>query len=91
MHNKAGRSRLWADLEVFEFEKDVYDSALISSSFDRVITQLEDISPFVENILIYQYVGLMSKPDSIAGAGHKRAEKLYVDYMRWFNKQRGLV
>lgn len=89
MHNKAGRARLWADLEVFEFEDDVYDSALLPASFDRVLTQMEDISPFVENILIYQYVGLMSKPGSIAKAGHDRSEKLYSDYIQWYKKQRG--
>lgn len=89
MHNKAGRARLWADLEVFEFEKDVYASALIPSTFDRILSQMEDISPFVENILIYQYPGLMSKPKSIAKAGHKDSERLYSDYTNWYKKQRG--
>lgn len=91
MHNKAGRSRLWADLEIFEFEKDVYASALVPSVIDRVLAQMEDITPFVENILIYQYQGLMSKPGSISKIGHTRAEELYSDYMTWYNKQQGLL
>lgn len=89
VHQKAGRARLWADLEVFEFEEEVYKSALIPADFSRILAQLEDISPFVENILIYQYMGLMSKPGSMAGVGHKNAEKLYVDYTNWLNAQKG--
>lgn len=90
MHSKAGRARLWADLEVFEFEEDVYHSALIPANFERILTQMEDISPFVENILIYQYVGLMNRPGSIAKVGHERAEKLYTDYTEWLKAQQGL-
>jgi len=85
MHLKAGRARLWADLEIFEFEGDVYRSALIPASFERILTQLEDISPFVEHILIYQYLGMMNRPGSQAFAGHKDSEKLYTDYMNWLN------
>lgn len=91
MHTKAGRARLWADLEVFEFEGEVYNSALIPARFKRILTQLEDISPFVENILIYQYVGLMNKPGSIASAGHKDAERLYTEYTDWLKVQQGII
>ena len=87
-HAKAGRARLWADLEVFDFEGDVYNSPLIPSSFERIHAQLADISPFVENILIYQYCGLMSKPGSIASTGQPRAEKLYTDYSNWLAIQK---
>ena len=87
VHAKAGRSRLWADLEVFDFEGDVYRSPLIPSSFERIHAQLEDISPFVDNILIYQYCGLMSKPGSIASINQVRAEKLYTDYANWLKTQ----
>ena len=86
MHAKAGRSRLWADLEIFEFEGDTYRSALIPASFDRIRTQLEDISPYVEHILIYQYLGMMNRPDSPAFAGHPDSGKLYTDYMNWMKK-----
>jgi hypothetical protein len=83
MHVKAGKARLWADLEIFEFEGEVYKSALLPASFERVLTQLKDISPFVENILIYQYLGMMNSPGSKAFAGHENSEKLYGDYMNW--------
>ena len=86
-HVKAGRARLWADLEVFDFEGEVYKSALIPATFDRVRIQLEDISPLVENILIYQYLGMMNKPGSKAFAGHVDSEKLYVDYMNWLKER----
>lgn len=87
VHAKAGRSRLWADVEVFDFEGAVYGSPLIPAGFDRVLTQLEDISPFVENILIYQYCGLMSKPGSIASFYSPKAEMLYMDYTNWLKAQ----
>ena len=83
MHAKAGRARLWADLEIFDFEGDVYRSALIPASFERIRTQLEDIAPYVEHILIYQYLGMMNRPNSQAFAGHPNSEKLYSDYIRW--------
>ena len=83
-HAKAGRSRLWADLEIFEFEGETYRSALIPASFERIQIQLEDISPYVEHVLIYQYLGMMNQPGSMAFAGHKDSEKLYGEYMNWF-------
>jgi len=86
-HAKAGRARLWADMEIFEFEGDVYKSALIPAAFDRVLKQMEDISPFVENILVYQYIGIMNKPGSLASVGHPNSEKLYTDYTNWLKAQ----
>ena len=85
MHVKAGRARLWADLEIFDFEMGTYNSALIPASFERILTQLKDISPYVENILIYQYLGMMNQPGGNAFAGHKDSEKLYSDYINWKN------
>jgi hypothetical protein len=91
MHTKAGKARLWADLEIFEFEGDVYQSALIPASFDRILTQLKDISPYVEHVLIYQYLGMMNKPGSQAFAGHKDSEKLYTDYVNWMNNRNNKI
>jgi len=88
VHAKAGRSKLWADMEIFEFEGDVYKSALIPADFERILKQMEDISPFVENILVYQYLGIMDKPGSIAAVGHPNSGKLYNDYLNWYNAQK---
>jgi len=87
-HAKAGRSRIWADMEVFEFEKGVYTSALIPANFERVLQQMEDISPFVDKILIYQYLGILNKPESVASVGHPNSGKLYTDYMNWLKGQK---
>src|SRR5690606_40438609 len=51
----SGRNELWADVEVFEFEGDVYRSALLPAAPERVLAQLEAVSEFVEKIFIYQY------------------------------------
>jgi len=88
VHAKVGRSRLWADIEIFDFEGEVYKSAGIPADFCRVLKQIEDVSPFVEHILVYQYQGMMNKPRTSAYCGHPRSEKLYTDYMNWLKIQR---
>jgi hypothetical protein len=77
LHKKAAKSRLWADVEVFRFEGKVYQSALLPAPPERVIQQLEAVSPFVEKIFIYQYMGMMNKPGSQAFAGHPDSVELY--------------
>ena len=41
-HDKAGRSQLWADIELFDFEGMVYKSALVPADFDRIRKQIEN-------------------------------------------------
>ena len=56
-HDAAGRSKLWADMEVFRFEGAPYRSALLPADPQRIKLQLDAIAPHVEKILIYQYQG----------------------------------
>lgn len=87
-HQKAGRSRIWADMELFYFEQTTHGSLIAADFNDRIIHQMEDISPFVEKILIYQYLGIMNKPGSLAPAGLRdETVRLYKQYMSWYNKQ----
>ncbi len=76
-HSKAGRSELWADVEFFNFEGETYKSALIPAPWERVIKQLEAVSPFVEKIFIYQYIGIVNKPGTDIFAGHPDSAILY--------------
>jgi hypothetical protein len=87
MHHKSGRSELWADVEVFQFSGDVYRSEAVSAQSERVIGQLEAVAPFVEKILIYQYIGLINKPGSGSFAGRPQTAKLYEDLLAagWFD------
>lgn len=86
-HQKAGRSRIWADMEVFAFEGTVYKSALLPAPWERVKAQMEAISPFVEKIIIYAYQGMMTKPEGIARCGYPgEAERLYTDYRTWLKQ-----
>jgi hypothetical protein len=87
-HDRSQKQRIWADVEIFEFEDQVYGSALMPASFDRVLRQLEAVSPWVDEVLVYQYLGMMNKPGSVAFAGCPRSAKLYTDYMSWL-KRRG--
>lgn len=56
-HDAAGRSKLWADMEVFRFEGPIYRSALLPADPGRIRRQLDAIEPYVEKVLIYQYQG----------------------------------
>lgn len=88
VHDKASRGALWADIELFEFEGDVYSSALLPADFSRVLKQLEAVSPYVDRVLAYQYQGMMNKPNSNAFAGHPSSTKLYTDYMQWYQNRK---
>lgn len=83
-HDRAGRSALWADVELFDFEGDVYRSALLPAQIGRVEKQLESISPYVDTVLCYQYMGLMNRPGTRAFCGHPDSIKLYEDYCALF-------
>lgn len=87
-HDKAGRSKLWADVEIFEFEGGAYQSPLIPADFARIEKQLASVSDYVDNILIYQYLGLMNKPGTKAFAGHENSVALYEKYDEWLIKNK---
>jgi len=87
-HDRAQKAKIWADVEIFEFENEVYKSALLPASFDRVLKQLEAVSPWVDQILVYQYQGMMNKPGSTAFAGCPASTRLYSDYMNWLQGRR---
>jgi hypothetical protein len=86
-HDRAHRSAIWADMEIFECEGAVYRSALLPAPFERVLGQMAAISPFVDKILVYQYLGMMNRPGSGAFCGRAESAKLYSDYMAWLNHQ----
>ncbi|MGA2674859.1 MAG: DUF4434 domain-containing protein [Terracidiphilus sp.] len=82
-HDRAQKAKIWADVEIFEFEGETYNSALMPASFDRVLGQLEAVSPWVDRILVYQYQGMMNKPSTAAFAGSAASTRLYTDYQNW--------
>lgn len=87
-HDKAGRAALWADMEVFEFEGQVYRSALLPAEFSRIERQMTSISPYVDEILIYQYEGMFNKPGTKAYCGHPDSIKLYNDYVEFLKRNK---
>lgn len=76
-HDKAGRSRLWADIELFTFEGVVYRSALIPASIDRIKKQIDAVAPFVDEILCYQLIGLVNESETNAFCGHPDSINLF--------------
>ena len=87
-HDAAGRSALWADVEAFDFEGDVYRSALLPGSMERVEKQIEAIAPYVDEILIYQYQGMFNKPGTIAYCGHPDSIAEYTKLLEYNRKNR---
>lgn len=86
-HDRAQRAKIWADVEIFEFENEVYKSALMPARFERVLRQLEAVTPWVDQILVYQYQGMMNAPGSQAFAGSPGSSKLYSDYVSWLHRR----
>ncbi|MGH9450773.1 MAG: DUF4434 domain-containing protein [Terriglobia bacterium] len=87
-HDRVPKVAIWADVEIFKFEGKVYGSALLPAPFDRVRKQLAAVSPWVEEVLVYQYQGMMNKPGSRAFAGPPDSVKLYTDYVSWLRRGR---
>lgn len=69
-HDEAGKSRLWADIELFDFEGPVYLSALIPAKSGRILKQIKAVSPYAEEILCYQFEGLCNEENSASFCGH---------------------
>ena len=87
-HDRVRRVAIWADVEIFEFERDVYKSALLPAPFERILRQMASVSPWVDKILVYQYQGMMNKPDSPAFCGRSESTRLYSKYMEWLKNRR---
>ncbi len=85
-HDKAGRSELWADIELFDFESVVYKSALVPAPFERIEKQIENVAAYADKILCYQYLGIMNPEASAAFAGHSESARLYRDYKNYLDK-----
>jgi hypothetical protein len=86
-HQKASRARIWADMELFYFEDKTKGNLLPADFNTRILKQMEDLSPFVDKILCYQYIGCMNKPGTTAYAGHPNQEsvRLYKQYKHWLD------
>lgn len=82
-HDRAGKP-LWADVELFRFQGKV----LYPAAFERIERQLQNVSPWVDKVLGYQYLGMMNKPGSPVHAGHESSVRLYEDYMAFLSRNR---
>ena len=77
---KRGRTAIWNDLEIWEFDS---HGRLFPTELSRIVAQLDLTAPYVEKQIIYQYPGLMCHPDHSLHVGGERAATLYEDYARY--------
>jgi len=77
---------LWADIEIFDFEDQPYKSPLIPANIKRLAGQIANISPYVEKMLCYMYLGMMSKPNSDVFVGREDAGRYYTEYLDYMKK-----
>ena len=82
-HDRAGKSRLWADMEIFAFTGKVYGSALIPAPLERIQRQMASLEPWAEKILCYEYPGMMYRPGSSAVYAGEEPGRLYAAYREW--------
>ena len=88
VHDQVPQRALWADVETFTWEgKDnVAETPLIPAEFSRLEAQLAAVSPYVDNILVFIFEGLFSKPDSPTFTGYDKAGQYYTEYVNWLKK-----
>lgn len=87
-HDLAKRSDLWADVETFDWDngENKLDSRLISAPWKRLKAQLAACSPYVDNILVFSFQGLLTNPDSPAFCGYEEGARLYKEYVEWLKE-----
>lgn len=84
-HDQVPQRVLWADVETFTWEGkyNVATTPLIPAEFSRLEAQLKAVSPYVDNILVFIFQGLFSKPDSPTFTGYSKAGQYYTEYVNW--------
>ncbi len=88
VHDKVPQRALWADVETFDWEgpDNVRTTALIPAKFERLEKQLAAVSPYVDEIIVFIFQGLLSDPNSIAYTGYEKAGEYYNQYKEWLKK-----
>ncbi len=86
-HDQAQKSALWADIEIYDFEKDLFTSGLVPANMARIKKQIEGVAPYVERILCYMTMGTMSKKESDCFCGRQDASLLYDAYQAYRKTQ----
>ncbi len=76
-HDLVGRSKVWCDMEFFDFEGEIYKSPLVAPDPERVKRQIAAVSPYAEELLCYQYQGMMNRPGTKAYCGSEGSEEIY--------------
>ncbi len=72
---------MWLDMEVFVFDK---EGGLIPRPISGVMSDMHKYTNF-EEILCYQYPGLLTAPNAAVKLGGGPAVKLYLDYQKYLN------
>lgn len=84
-HDLVPQRKLWADVETFDWEGEANrrETPLIAAKFERLEKQLGAVSPYVDEILVFIFEGLLTNPDSIAYTGYAEGARYYKEYVEW--------
>jgi len=82
-------TKLWALVELFNWEGDRYKSPLIPAPFDRIRQQISNVSgiPGIDRIVCYQLPGIM---DNFGFGKQPEASTLYNSYVDYYCKNTDL-
>jgi hypothetical protein len=80
--------KLWANVELFSFENEIFFQPLLPAPFERVRTQLESAAPFVDRVVSYIVPGLMTSQQVCPGLGVPETEELYQEYRTYLAMQK---
>jgi hypothetical protein len=75
--------KLWANVEVFRFENQIYFQPLLPASWQRIEDQIRGVSPHVEKIFCYQIPVLMTSQALFPRLGEPESQELYEAYQHY--------
>eukprot|EP01105_Mastigella_eilhardi_P009591 TRINITY_DN2258_c0_g1_i5.p1 TRINITY_DN2258_c0_g1~~TRINITY_DN2258_c0_g1_i5.p1 ORF type:complete len:301 (+),score=76.48 TRINITY_DN2258_c0_g1_i5:554-1456(+) len=78
-------TRLWVDMELFQYP--IGPDGLVPKPVADVINEITDLYPSVQNVVGYEFTGLMDSPYSRLHLGGEAAAQMYTDYLDYYAQQ----
>jgi len=83
--------KLWANVELFVFENNIFFQPLLPAPFERVRVQLQAAAQFVDRVIAYTVPGLMTAQTVCPGLGVPETDDLYRAYRAYLEEDEAAV